>query len=99
MVRLGPLMSVHAVIWSPPNTIADDVAHVDDHDAAAGEQHEIEVVVAAIAVGHEHVAQVVGGTRGDARHAARIAPAQHPGATPKNASSATATAPMTISTS
>ena len=60
--------------------VADDVAHVDDHHAAAGEQHEVEVVVAAVAVGHQHVAQVLGGAAGDARDAARIAATQHPGA-------------------
>ena len=60
--------------------IADDVAHVDDHHAAAGEQHEVEVIVAAVAVGHQHVAQEVGGTAGHARDAARITAAQHPGA-------------------
>src|SRR4029453_7618120 len=39
-----------------------------------------EMVVAAIAVGHEHVAQVVRGASGDARDAARVTTANHPGA-------------------
>ena len=49
------------------------------------EQHEIEVVVAAVAIGHEHIAQEVRGAGGDPCDAARIATANHPGATAQQA--------------
>src|SRR5882672_3058735 len=56
---------------------ADDVAHVDDHDAAAGEQHEIEVEIAAVAIRHEHVTQEIRRSRGYARNAPRFTTPHH----------------------